>query len=481
MTSSLRGSAFDSSEVSAALAPNRLSGPRCIRVLTLALLISPWVFLLSGKATAQSACAQLGVDCSHRGRSTESDDDRQARLEAAAEARAERKAERDAKRAADKKAKEEARQRSETARIEAEARRRQEVEAQKSREIEATLQRQAAIEARQRQTAFNAQKPAVVSSLKDAYDVPQGPTTTDSFGLKPADDAKPAGKPAWDASITDPQVTKIAKRLGSVVPPLPIPKEEVSLTWKDIYLSNDRLMNTTDLVVAGWEMTGVVGGGLAAPYKIIMIAGKTFIAGEDGAYLHLVKREQDYDAALAFLKNPAQSQKFARLVQDIRQNRPVPAGADPAMVRAAQAVTDPKLGNSATSIAWDAMMSREALSAMFRKATVEITTEAVSAKAEDLVKSLTNRKAVFDSVRLEREQARRMMTTETTTPQQREQLTTVMNEANRKLAAMYWVDRTANTGNGMSIGDVTDKLVNTVLGPANDTPEKKQPSPGHVD
>ncbi len=444
-----------SSEVPSGAARYQPLASRYVGFAVLALLITSSVFLFQGRAAAQSACAQLGVDCTNvGGRGTESDEDRRARLQAAAEARAERKAEKEAKKAAEKKAKEEARRQAETARIEAEKRQREEFDAQRQREsqsaIQAEQQRQAALRAQQRQSTFNAQKPAIVASLKGADDAPPG-------------------QPAW-ASVTDPQVSKIAKRLGSVVPPLPIPKEEVALSWKDIYLSNDRLMNTTDLVVAGWEMTGVVGGGLTAPYKIIMIAGKTFIAGEDGAYLHLVRHEEDYDAALAFLKNPAQKDKFARLVQDIRQNRPIPPGADPAMVKAAQAVTDPKLGNSATSIAWDAMISPEALAAMFRKATVEITTEAVSGKTEDLVKSLTNRKAVFDTVRLEREQARRMIKAETTTPQQREQLTTVIDEANRKLSAMYWVDKTANTANGMTIGDATDKVIGAICGPDLDTP-----------
>lgn len=453
------------SSASSALTDPQAQSLRRLMYCAVGLLLLSTLLLSPKRMFAQSACAQLGVDCSHHGTS-ESDEDRRARLEAAAEARAERKAAKEAAKQEKKKKEEEARRQKEAERLEAEAVREREAAAQRQRELDAERQRQLAIEAQHRQEAFDANKPAIVGSLKGVDDSLQG-GSGNSLGLKGPDDGNPETKPAWEASITDPQVSKIAKHLGSVVPPLPIPKKEVSLTWKDIYLSNDRLMNTTDLVVSGWEMTGVVGGGLTAPYKIILIAGKTFIAGEDGAYLHLVKREQDYDAALAYLKDPAKSQKFAHLVQDIRQNRPIPAGADPAMIKAAQAVTDPKLGNSATSVAWDAMMSREAVAAMLRKATIEVTTEAVTSKAEDLVKSLTNRKAVFDAVRLDREQARHMMKLETTTPAQREQLKTVVDQANRKLSTMYWVDKAANTANGMTIGDVTDKLVNKICGPDN--------------
>ena len=72
------------------------------------------------------------------------------------------------------------------------------------------------------------------------------------------------------------------------------------------------------------------------------------------------------------------------------------------MVKTARAITDPRLGNSGASIAWDAMASREALSAMFRKATIEIGSEVISDKAQDFLIDKEKRKVLFDSVRLER-------------------------------------------------------------------------------
>ena len=242
-------------------------------------------------AYAQSACAQLGVDCSHKNTtgsgpySRESDEDRRARLEAAAEARAERKAERERQKAARKKEQEEKRQRSAEARQKAEDERKRQAEDARQREVDAEQQRRAAVEAQQRQAAFDQRKPSMTTTLKGVDEGSQ--LKPNHFGLKDADSGS---VPRWDARITDPEVAKHASKLASVVPPLPMPKEEVSLGWKEIYLGDDRLMKTSDYVIAGWEMAGVIGTKFPFPYKYVLIGGKTFIAGEDAAYLHLVKR-----------------------------------------------------------------------------------------------------------------------------------------------------------------------------------------------
>jgi methionine-rich copper-binding protein CopC len=157
----------------------------------------------------------------------------------------------------------------------------------------------------------------------------------------------------------------------------------------------------------------------------------------------------------------------------MRQNRSLPASADPAMVKAARAITDPKLGNSGASIAWDSMTSPEALSAMFRKASIEIGSEIISSKAEGLLVDQNKRKVLFDSVRLEREQARHMMALETTTPIQRDQLKTVIDHANQLTSDIYRVEKVVTTADGMAIGDATDKLATYMIGPEAKMPEYK--------
>lgn len=440
---------------------------RCSGFGLLGLLV---FFLLASGAGAQNVpevspgqCVDYpGHPCSGSSRSSgESDEERRER----AEARAEEKAERDAQKRADKQAKEEAK---EHARQQAEAERQAALEAERQREMEAARQRQLAIEAQRLQAAFNEMKPAAVNDLKGVDGATAG-TGVNGGGLelKGLDDApRTASQPAWDANITDPEVAIYARRLDSVVPPLPIPAKEVALNWKQIYLNDDRLMDTTDVVVAGWEMTGVLGESISIPIKILMIGGKSFIAGENAAYMYLVKKDADYDAALAYLKNPAQAQKFARLVQDVQQSRPVPATTDPAMVNAARAITDPKLGDTGKMV-WDAMTSKDALVAMVRKATIEVGTEMLSPSTEGLLPDEAERKAMFDSVRLERNEARKLLTLSAKSDVERAQLKTVIEHADQLSADMYRLEKVGKVASALD-----DELISEDFGAASEAVAK---------
>ena len=262
----------------------------------------------------------------------------------------------------------------------------------------------------------------------------------------------------------------MARHLGSVVPPLPIPEKEVALNWKKVYLNDNLLLSTMDYVIAGWQMAGVLGETTVAG-KFFMIGSKSFIAGEDGAYMYLVRKDRDFDAASAYLKDPAQAQTFAHLVDDVRQHQTMPASADPAMVQAARAITDPRLGNNNWGIAWDAMTSPEALSAMIRKASIEATSELISAGAtpgiNKLLANQQERKTMFDAIRLERAEARAMMKLPTTTDVQRAQLTGVIEKADQLSADVYrfekGADRVVDTAAGLAIGDATDGLAKAFL------------------
>lgn len=443
--------------------------------------------ILPGILSAGSAGAQIyvppasrpvcdtdvpGNNCGgSRSRPAESDEDRRARLQAMADARAERKAEsdrqkaiKDAQKLAKKKAQEEARQQAENDRLNA-------IASERAAAERAEQQRQLEIDTQRRQAAFDAIKPKLMSGLKGVDGATAGANNSDDgLGLKGLDDTeRVAAKPAWDAQITDPQAAKIAHHLGSFVPPLPIPKEEVALDWKKVYLNDDRLMNTADLVMAAWETTGVLGEPIAIPCKALLIGGKSFIAQEDGAYLYLVKKDADYDAALAYLKDPAKSQAFAHLVQDVRQNRPLPATADPAMVKAARAITDPKLGSTA-AVVWDSMTSKEALSAMLRKAWIETATEMLSPSTEGLLRDEAERKAMFDAVRLDRTEARKMMEM-ATTDAQRAQYKALVEHADSVSATLYRLEKVNKAASdiadekiGENVGDMGDVVADHFLG-----------------
>ncbi len=395
------------------------------------------------------------------------------------EERARKKAEKDA---AKEKKKQEQREKAERDALDKKAGKVLSGLAKATAEMRAIQERKEAMEAQRLQEIFDGRRAEVVASLKEADPVvlsSNAPVPDGAENVTPAYAGGltvqlkgPNGPPAWDAQITDPEIAKSAKRLKAIVPPLPISQEQGPVTLKDIYLGDDRLAKTADYVIAGWEMVGLLGERFPVPYNYILIAGKTFIAGEDGAYLHLVEQEKDYDAALRYLKDPAKSQQFANLVQSIRQKRTLPSSVDPDMERAAQAICDPRLGHEVT-MSIDAMFSREAMSAMLRKATLELVSAKAGEKFEGLVNDLNKRKAVFDAVRAEREQMRKMMALETTTPEQRKQIKAVIDRANELSASVYKMERVRGVIDGMNISDLTDKVANRILDKEEEETESK--------
>jgi hypothetical protein len=134
------------------------------------------------------------------------------------------------------------------------------------------------------------------------------------------------------------------------------------------------------------------------------------------------------------------------------------------MVKAARAITDPKLGNSGVAIAIDSMTSKEALSAMFRKAAIEVGSKKLGDKAEELIKDMSARKALYDSVRVDREGARHMLALESTTPEQRAQYKAIIDHANQTTANIYRVEKVVNEAVGEGISEATDKIAETFLG-----------------
>lgn len=321
---------------------------------------------------------------------------------------------------------------------------------------------------RQRQNAFNQTRPDAVGALKDDDGSGAPAVAPQGTGLAPGAGAPPP----WMAAITDPKVQPMARRLASVVPPLPMPAQEVALDWKKIYLNDDRLLNATDLVVAGWEIAGVLGKSAVWPCKVLLIGGKTLIAGENGAYVYLVEKDKDYDAALAYLKNPQQAGRFAGVVQALREGRPAPSGANPAMVRAARAVADPELGNTGKMV-WDAMTSKPALAAMVRKATIEVGLEILVPSLDTaLLESEAERQAIFNTLRLERTRARKMLAEASTTAAQQAQLKTVIRQADKVSSELYKVDAfnhalagAADTKIGNSMSEISDLIADHFLGP----------------
>jgi len=317
--------------------------------------------------------------------------------------------------------------------------RRAAVEKQRQQQEEEQQRQQAAEAERNRQ--FERNKEEALSDVKDIADVAgtvKVPSSDGGLGLKHVGDTGPG---AWDSNFTNPQISKIAKGLDSIHVPPPLPQKEASLTWQQMAGSTWKTMEDGEhIAFLTWDLLGKFGDKAPLHVKVILIAGKTLLAGEDGAYVHLVKQDEIYESALRYLKSPATARQFAEIVRGLKENGHAPESADPGMVRAARAITDPALGSSSTSVALDAMMSREAVGAMARKACLEVGADMVGEGTEGLVAELTKRKELYEAVRVERNAARAMLK-QTTVPLEQQQLKQVVSHANQTLANIYRLER----------------------------------------
>jgi len=351
------------------------------------------------------------------------------------------------------------------------ARRQLEAEQQRLRELEE--QRKLEEEAQRRQRDFERSKNNALREMKGAPGSNTGLKGLDDggdSGLKGLGDPDRTGlnAAARPARAANPQIASqistIDRKLDQIVPPFPIPQKDVAFNWKRLLTSDEDFgINSADSYFAAWDAVGQLGKGATFSCKAILILGKSFIAGEDAAYVHLVKKDEVYEAALQYLKDPAKSRQFARLVQDIKENRPIPGSADPAMLKAARAITDPMLGSSGRRIAWDAMLSPEARAAMVRKAAVEIGMGWISDKlsdfAKDLSYQLTKQKATYDAVRVERDAAIRMLRANGSRldPETRASIESSIGHANELLGNLYRLQNIGPSLIGDAVGEAYGK------------------------
>ena len=276
------------------------------------------------------------------------------------------------------------------------------------------------------------------------------------MGTGPA--AEPAAPMAWETQITNPQIAKIMRDLRAIEVPPPLPTRHVAMSWRK--LSEDygaqALDQGGDAGFLLWDLFGKIGGEAPLHCKVVLIVGKVFIAGEDGAYVHLVKQDKVFDDALGYLKDAATTRQFAELVRDLKETGQAPSSADENMVRAARAILDPSLGSSGMRIAWDAMLSPEATAAMVRKACLEAGGEMVSEGTEGLLGDLTRQKGLYDAARLQRREAQTLLKHCGDTLEQ-EQLKKVILHADYVLQNTYRVERAGPILAGSAIEKVAER------------------------
>jgi hypothetical protein len=347
--------------------------------------------------------------------------------------------------------------------------------AEDAERIAEQLREEAARKQAEAVAAFNAGKTGMLTDLKG---IDADPSVVDLTELKDLSgatvpDLHGGNQTPWLDQITDSDLQPIARRIDAVVPPLPIPAKEAPTTFTNLVLSHSEgILTANDYVWAAWDMLAPAGKATALPEKVILIAGKTFIAGEDGAAIYLAQKQEDYDAALRYLKDPEKAKQFAKIVEKLREGRPGSPFDDPEMVRVAAALADPKLNRSGAAIAWDAMISPPAVAAMLRKATIEITSEVVSDKANETLAEVTAHKEAFDAVKRDRDYAV-LLYRNTHNLDRIHELDAVIQHANQRMADMYRVEAVSSGVVGVSIGDATDKLADKMLGKEPEAGEEK--------
>jgi hypothetical protein len=220
------------------------------------------------------------------------------------------------------------------------------------------------------------------SGLKDVAN------SIDSLGLKPLPNENTNAPVPVVGSPSDrnSEAARILAGIRKIKVPPPVPPEDALLSFGQLVPDekSKRIIAGSEIGVAIFEITGKLGSATLAS-KVLFSTGKTFIAAENGADIYIVKQNDTYEMALAYLKNAKERQKFVEIVRDVRENKPLPEDASIEMARAAQAILDPKLGNSGMHIAWDAMLSPEARHAVLTQACIELAGHVVGTAAEAAV------------------------------------------------------------------------------------------------
>jgi tetratricopeptide (TPR) repeat protein len=189
------------------------------------------------------------------------------------------------------------------------------------------------------------------------------------------------------------QIAEILHGIKSIQVPPPILPREAAITFGQIAPEDHTSKNIILGSEVGVAVIAVFGSidshplNLTLP-KLVFVVGKTFIAAENGADVYLVKQNDIYEKALRYLKDDATRQDFTTIVRAIKEKRTISENASIEMVRTAQAILDPRLGNSGKRIAWDAMLSPEARNAALTQVCIELGGELIGQAGERMVARL---------------------------------------------------------------------------------------------
>jgi hypothetical protein len=177
-----------------------------------------------------------------------------------------------------------------------------------------------------------------------------------------------------------------------------------------------------------------------------------------------VKQNETYEKALRWLKDDAKRRDFTEIVRAIKEHRPISENASIDMIRVAQAILDPKLGNNSRRIAWNAMLSPEARNAALTQLCIELGGEIIGRASEKIVARVeAARQPAFQeateylskaTVALER----------TKYPVAQESLKEAIKQANEMIAKSYRAVRPGAQGMGHMVSIFAKHDVEEILG-----------------
>jgi hypothetical protein len=254
-----------------------------------------------------------------------------------------------------------------------------------------------------------------------------------------------------DAARVDPRLATLVSDIRKIRVPPPIRPEEADIHFGQLAPRDERTRHVLFGAEAGYAALDVAlefSGKANLTAKAIILAGKTIIAGEEGAEVYLVKQDKLYEQALAWIKEPAASRQFTGIVRAIRAGKEPPDDAPPAMIRAARAILDPRLGNSGLHMAWDSLWSPEARHAAVTQACIQLGGEIVGQAAEAAVgKFVVERAPAFERAARLAERARLDMA-KASTPAFRQGYQAIIAKANKTMAEVYQLHRVGAHGMG---------------------------------
>ncbi len=284
-----------------------------------------------------------------------------------------------------------------------------------------------------------------ISAQAGAGDVP--PVRDKGGSTQPADlvrdDAGATGRPDIVREETlpaNPQIAKIVKAIHSIQVPPPIPPDQVAIRFGQLAPRDEltkKVILGTQVGVGVLDVAAVLGKQAVPAAKLVIATGKALIAAEDAADVYLVRQGETYEQALRWLKDKEAGPHFAAIVRALRENKPLSEDTPVDMLRAAQAILDPKLGNSGTRIAWDALMSLDARNAALTQACIELGGEVLGQAAGGLTrKILAARQPAFREATGALAAAKAALK-EAKDPADRAALQTALRGANGAIAGVY--------------------------------------------